>query len=238
MTHLPTSAGLPTRTGHGVRLVVFDVNETLSDLGALGPRFTDVGVSPDLGPTWFAGVLRDGFALTVNGLRPQFSDVAAGVLAGLLHGRVEDVNGAVEHVMAGFTELPVHPDVVEGVGLLRQLQLQLVTLSNGSTSVGRALFERAGISEAFEALLSVDDAPLWKPAAAAYESALAATGCLAEDAMLVAVHPWDVHGAHQAGLSTAWVNRSGAPYPSHFAAPDLQATSLVDLAAQLGAVGA
>jgi 2-haloacid dehalogenase len=53
------------------------------------------------------------------------------------------------------------------------------------------------------------------------------------DAMLVAVHPWDIDGASRAGLSTAWINRSGGPYPAHFAASDLTAPSLTALAGQL-----
>lgn len=233
-------AGSPDTEGTGPdtrpELLVLDVNETLSDLTALGPRFRDVGVDPLLGPTWFASVLRDGFALTVTGQRPLFADLAAEVLAGTLTGRVDDTDAAVAHVMAGFAELPVHPDVVEGLRSLHQLGLRLVTLSNGSTGVARGLLERNGIEDLFETLLSVEQAPAWKPATAAYESALTATGCAANRAMLVAVHPWDLHGAHQAGLGTAWVNRSVAAYPAHFAAPDLEATSLVDLAAQLGAV--
>ncbi|GAC1569542.1 MAG: hypothetical protein NVS3B6_22950 [Pseudarthrobacter sp.] len=38
--------------------------------------------------------------------------------------------------------------------------------------------------------------------------------------MLVAVHPWDIDGASRAGLQTAWINRTGNPYPSFFASPD------------------
>ncbi len=52
--------------------------------------------------------------------------------------------------------------------------------------------------------------------------------------MLVAVHPWDIHGAHEAGLMTAWVDRSGSPYPTCFAAPDLTVAGLPELAARLG----
>ncbi len=33
------------------------------------------------------------------------------------------------------------------------------------------------------------------------------------DAMLVAVHPWDIDGAARAGLATAWINRNGGVYP-------------------------
>ena len=55
-----------------------------------------------------------------------------------------------------------------------------------------------------------------------------------DEAMLVAVHPWDIDGASRAGLATAWVNRTGGPYPEYFRAPDLMAVSLTDLAHQLG----
>ncbi len=45
-------------------LIVFDVNETLSDLEPMAQRFTDIGLPAQLATTWFAQVLRDGFALT------------------------------------------------------------------------------------------------------------------------------------------------------------------------------
>ena len=108
-----------------------------------------------------------------------------------------------------------------------------MTLSNGSASVAEALFDRAGIRSHFEALLSVEDAGLWKPAAGAYAYALERSGVDPMDAMLVAVHPWDIDGAARAGLATAWINRAGDPYPEYFRAPDLSPRSLAELADQL-----
>ncbi len=52
--------------------------------------------------------------------------------------------------------------------------------------------------------------------------------------MLVAVHPWDIEGARSAGLSTAWINRSGARFPAYFGQPDFEATSVLNLARLLG----
>lgn len=140
---------------------------------------------------------------------------------------------AVEHVMAGFAVLPVHADVADGVRVLRALGPRLVTLSNGATSVAEALFTRAGIREAFDRLLPVEDAGAWKPAAAAYRYAATACGVPPDQLMLIAVHPWDIDGADRAGLRTAWINRTGGPYPAYFRRPGLEASSLVDLAGQL-----
>ncbi len=47
----------------------------------------------------------------------------------------------------------------------------------------------------------------------AYAYALGELGIEPAQAVLVAVHPWDIHGAHEAGLMTAWVDRSGVALP-------------------------
>ncbi len=117
---------------------------------------------------------------------------------------------------------------------LEALGPRLVTLSNAEVSVAERLFARAGVSGHFERHLSTEDAGIWKPAPAAYS--YAAGRCRSRPAamMLVAVHPWDINGAHLAGMRTAWINRTGATYPAYFNAPTLQATSLTHLAHLLG----
>lgn len=216
-------------------VIVFDVNETLSDLSPMAARFDDIGAPASMAKAWFAGLLRDGFALTAAGVSDSFARIATESLRVMVHGLAldRDTDEAVKHVMDGFGGLPVHPDVPEGVRALAALDVRLVTLSNGSTSVADGLFERAGIREHFELLMSVEDAGTWKPAPGSYAYAVERCGVTARDAMLVAVHPWDVDGASRAGLATAWLNRSGGPYPAYFRAADLEVTSLTDLAARL-----
>jgi 2-haloacid dehalogenase len=218
------------------QVVLFDVNETLSDMTPMADRFAEVGAPAHLAATWFAALLRDGIALTAAGATAPMAEIGATLLRSQLAGQPldRDLDVAVEHVMSGFTSLAVHADVVEGVVALSELGIRLATLSNGSADIARGLFERAGIADRFERLLSVDQAGTWKPAAGAYAYALAQCGVVAPDAMLVAVHPWDIDGAARAGLTTAWINRTGAAYPASFTPPSLQATGLTDLAAKLG----
>lgn len=216
-------------------VLVFDVNETLSDMSTLSGRFEDVGAPAHLAKAWFAGLLRDGFALTAVGASAPFAEIAAESLRISLHGQPLDrtTDEAVRHVMGGIPELDVHPDVSEGIRALADLGIRLVTLSNGSASVAETLLGRAGVRDRYEALLSVEDAGAWKPARQAYAHALAQCGVEPMDAMLVAVHPWDIDGAARAGLATAWVDRGDGPYPGYFTPPTLSVGSLVDLADQL-----
>jgi 2-haloacid dehalogenase len=217
-------------------VVVFDVNETLSDMGPMEQRFADVGAHPLLARIWFASLLRDGFALTAVGASERFATLGEGVLRAALASErlTRDVDDAVRHVLSGFQSLRVHADVPDGVRRLRRAGLRLVTLSNGSAEVAEALLTAAGIREEFEQLLSVEDAGIWKPARGAYEYAARACQARLEDMMLVAVHPWDIDGAARAGMATAFISRTGIPYPGYFTPPQITATSVGDLAAHLG----
>lgn len=216
-------------------VIVFDVNETLSDMSPVAERFTDLGVPGSMAALWFATLLRDGFALTAAGDQASFSRLAVECARDLFarHGGVDDVDGAAEHIVAGMRELRVHPDVADGVRALRAAGARLMTLSNGSTALADRLLTAAGIRGEFEALLSVEGVSPWKPARAAYERVAAASGVELGDAVLVAVHPWDIHGASRAGMRTAWLDRSGTAYPTYFDRPDHVIHSLTDLAGVL-----
>lgn len=214
------------------RLVILDVNETLSDMGPMADALTAVGAPPGSAGIWFAATLRDGFALTVAGADPVFATVAADALRAVVAPHVEDeekLEQAVESVLSAFGALRVHDDVADGLRDLREAGIRLVTLSNGATTVAEGLLDRAGISGLVEATLSVEDAEAWKPDHRAYDYALHQTGVAAEEAMLVAAHPWDVDGAARAGLRTAWVNRRGATYPASFRPGDIEVPTLADL---------
>lgn len=217
-------------------VLLFDVNETLSDVSSMGDRFAEVGLDPSLAPTWFAGLLRDGLAVTVTGRQASFKEIGADVLRALAHG-VDgvDADAAIKHVLASFMTLDLHPDVVEGLRALEATDIRLATLTNGAAAVPTSLLERAGVDDVMERFLSVDDAGIWKPHADAYAYAVREMGASPADTMLVAAHPWDIDGAARAGLATAYIDRAGRPYPAHFQRADVEVASLVELARVLAA---
>ena len=211
-----------------LRLVVLDVNETLSDLDPLRQRFADLGLDPQLSATWFASVLRDGFALTALEQMHGFADLGSDALRDLAPGIGDD---DVESVLDTFTSLSLHPDVVPGLRRLAEAGIEVVTLSNGSTGVAEGLLQRAGVRDLVADVLSVDDVGVWKPHPRAYAHALAGRDADAGQTALVAVHPWDLHGASSAGLRTAWIRRGERHWPGAFTAPDVTADGL-DAAAE------
>lgn len=201
--------------------LVFDVNETLSDIAGLAAAFEQAGAPGSLAATWYASTLRDGMALCVQGGTAGFAEVARQVLRGLLTGAdgVADRESAIGAIMDAFVSLDVHPDVPDGLRALAGAGHRLVTLSVGSASVAESLLERAGVADTVESMLSCDDAGLWKPHPAAYRYAARRCGVAPSELTMIAVHPWDLDGASRAGLATAFVDRTGAPWPEVFRVP-------------------
>lgn len=219
-------------------VVAFDVNETLSDMEPLRARFDAVGAPGHLLEAWFAATLRDGFALTAAGAFAEFSDVAAACLRTVLQ-NVDSagLEDAVSFVLEGFVELDVHPDVREGVELLHQAGVRLVTLTNGSVTLSEGMLDRAGVLDRLERCMSVDEVGRWKPAPEPYLHAAAQCGVPPDQVALVAVHPWDIDGAKRAGLGAGWINRKNRPYPRPFQEPDVSGPDLVAVAERLVALG-
>ncbi|MGI5286772.1 haloacid dehalogenase type II [Nonomuraea polychroma] len=205
--------------------VIFDVNETLTDMEPLRARFEDVGLPGHLMDTWFASVLRDGFALAAAGGYAEFARIAHDVLRGM---SLEDK--AIGHVLSGFAELRVHPDVPEGMRKLRESGIRLFTMTNGAAAMTEGILRREGLLDLVEARLDVSGPGVWKPARAAYEYAVGQAGVRPEQAALVAVHPWDIDGAQRAGLAGAYLDRRGTPYPSVLSVPNVSAPDLRALA--------
>jgi 2-haloacid dehalogenase len=214
-------------------VAILDVNETLSDLTPLGDRFAEVGASPDLLPTWFAATLRDGISLAAAGAYADFQDVARAALRSQLAG-VSDLRrqleDAAEYVLEGVAKLSPHPDVAPGLRRLRERGIRAATLTNSSVAMAAGLLERAGLAELVERNLSVSEVGRWKPAPETYRYACATLGVAEQDAVMIAVHPWDVDGAQRAGLRGAWLDRHGHPWPEVFTAPAVTAGSLPELA--------
>ncbi len=217
-------------------VLILDVNETLSDIRPLAARFEHVGLPGHLTATWFSNTLRDGFALTAAGAYANFAAVARSALGSIIAAADNPTAApadAVEFVLSGLGELALHDDVRPALERLHAAGIRIVTLTNGSVATTTRLLERGGVIELVEHCLSVDDVGRWKPAPDPYRYALARCAVIASEAMLIAVHPWDIDGAKRAGLRAAWVNRSGLPYPATFRNPDLVAFDFLALAAGL-----
>lgn len=209
------------------QVIAFDVIETLFSLESLRKRFEEAGLP---GPTlelWFASALRDMFALAASGSYSPMRKVLEGALDEVCAGQraVVDKKG----LLKAMATLPPYPDVEPGLGTLENSGFRIIAVTNGSESNTKKLLEGAGVASLFETLVSTDHVERAKPHPDVYLHAATTAGVEPNEMMLIAAHPWDIHGAKSAGLKTAYLDR-GKPYPRFMKPPDLTEKSLTKLA--------
>lgn len=216
------------------RAVVFDVNETLVELAGLRVVFDELGLAPHALDWWFATLLRDGFALATTGDIASFASLAAVALDEVMAASdTATPPHALDSLLSAFRELRVHDDVAPALEYLAGAGISVAALTNGSSEVTAGLLDRAGLAHLVREVRSVDVVGLWKPRVEAYHYIAHVLDVEPERLALVAVHPWDLHGAGGAGLVTGWPNRRGRRYPNVFRPPTVSGTTILDVVEQL-----
>lgn len=120
------------------------------------------------------------------------------------------------------------PDVAPNLERLAR-DYPLVALTNGNASL-----ERIGIRQHFHDVVTAVEAGAAKPDARIFDAACERAGVRPGEALHVGDHPhYDVAGARAAGMRTAWVNRSGDPWPGDLEPPDATVSSIAELADRL-----
>jgi 2-haloacid dehalogenase len=213
------------------RVCVFDVNETLLDLGALDPHFERAFGDAGVRRAWFLQLLQSALVATVTGAYSDFG--TAGGAALQMVAEREGVGLSDEdkqRILGGMRELPPHPEVAESLDRLRDAGLRMVTLTNSTQQVAEAQLENSGLRAYFEQILSADAVRRLKPAPEPYHMAVESLGVEMEGVSLIAAHAWDVAGALRAGCAAAFVARPGMVLDPLVERPDVVGADLREVA--------
>ncbi len=120
-------------------------------------------------------------------------------------------------LMAEYRRLATYPDVADALVRLRPGR-KLAILTNGSPDMIEPLVAHHGLR--FDAVLSVDELAVYKPAPEVYALAVRRLGVAATDIGFVSSNGWDALGAKSFGFRAWWINRAGAPLDRLDARPD------------------
>jgi 2-haloacid dehalogenase len=210
------------------RVVAFDVNETLLDLGALDPLFERAFGDAAVRGQWFSQMLQLAFVGGLTGRYVDFTTAQRAALAMLAerHGVEPDA----DEIVAAMRSLPVHPEVPAA---LDSLTGPLAALTNSPLDVAQDQLRNAGIADRFDAILSADQVRALKPRPEPYELVASTFGVPIRDVVLVAAHAWDVAGALSAGARAAFVARPGMVPSPLGPQPEVVGRDLTEVAAAL-----
>jgi 2-haloacid dehalogenase len=213
------------------RAVLLDVFETMLRVSALRSRFVDVGRPEHECELFFTRTVRDGMALTLaGGVRP-FAEVARAALRTTTgHSLSEE---ALDHVLAGFAELPPYPDVEPALQALARARIPVYAFTQGTATAARDALDAAGLRTYLRGVVACEEIRSFKPPPRVYHWACHQVDEQTDRVALVAAHSWDVHGAVRAGLVGGFATRLEGAVPDVVARPHVAAEHLDEVVEKL-----
>ena len=236
-------------TTDNIDALVFDVFGTVVDWrGSITREGRELGQRKNIKFNWarMANAWRAGYA-------PAMDRVRSGELPWMnidaLHRLILDelllkfrIKGLTDedkdHFNRAWHRLKPWPDSVRGLKRLKK-KFVIATLSNGNMSLLTNMAKNAGLP--WDCVISAELFNHYKPDPETYQGAAKMLDFPADRVMLVAAHKGDLRAGQQSGLRAAFVARPKEMPPkakvdlSPDSAFDYNATSLIDLADQLGA---
>ena len=133
-------------------------------------------------------------------------------------------------LMQQYTRLPAFDEVPSALARLRDSGAKLYAFSNGTAAGVNGLLDQAGIRDHFVDVISVDEIGSYKPDPEVYRHCLSRTASRPEACWLISSNPFDVLGAANVGMSTAWVQRDpAAVFDPWEISPSVTITHLAEL---------
>jgi 2-haloacid dehalogenase len=215
-------------------LIVFDVNETLLDLGTMEPIFERIFGERIAMRRWFDNLILYSAALTVAGSYVPFTDIGAAVMKMLADTRGIKIDDKDKKELTDkFSTMPPYAEVPAALRKLRNAGFRLFTLTDNLLEVQTRQLEHGGIVDLFERRFSADGVKHHKPSREAYAHVEKELGVEPSQLCLIACHTWDTLGAVAAGWEGALIKRVGNDILGVGPQPQIVGDNLNDVADQL-----
>ena len=222
----------------GVTACVFDAYGTLFDFASAARGCRDVlGDGIDrFSALWRDKQLQYTWLRAAQGRHADFWQVTGDALDFTLDSLGLAQAGLRERLMRLYLTLEPFPEVPSVLERLKSAGMRTAILSNGSPMMLEAVVKNARLDGLFDAVLSVEDAGVFKPHPKVYQLAVDRLRVPAHAIAFQSSNAWDAHAASAFGMQVVWCNRYGQRAERLPGQPDREVTSLAELPALVGAV--
>jgi 2-haloacid dehalogenase len=220
----------------GIRACVFDAYGTLFDYASAAARCRDVlgDRIERLTVLWRDKQLQYAWLRTLQGRHADFWQVTGDALDFALDTLGIDDAPLRQRLMQCYLTLAPFPEVPATLERLKRAGLKTAILSNGTPSMLAAAVANAGIGELLDAVLSVEEAQVYKTHPKVYQLAVDRLGIERSAISFQSSNAWDAHAASDFGMRVVWCNRYGQRRERLPGAPDREIRTLAELPALVG----
>ena len=113
-----------------------------------------------------------------------------------------------EELLSLYKKLSTFPEVNDTLKQLKNKNLKLAILSNGSPDLLDELVNSNNLIEIFDDLFSIEEVKIYKPDNKVYEIPIHRYKIKPEEIVFLSSNTWDVSGGGNYGYQSVWVNRN------------------------------
>jgi 2-haloacid dehalogenase len=216
------------------QIIILDVYETLLDMSDVERRVNGLLDSRRGYKLWFELFMQYCF---VDNCTIQFNDFISIAKATMQMTACKLDKNIVEFDIDNVLEMlklvPVHEGVQAGLSALNDEGYRIAALTNSSEQVVCERMERTGLISYFECVMSAEQVKKYKPSMEVYRWAAKKMDAKEKDILFVSAHGWDIAGASNAGMETAFINHGNEMLYPLAPKPGLVCNSITDLANKL-----
>lgn len=219
-----------------VETVTFDSYSTLVDVGTSIKALADHVEDPvSVGRSWRMQSLVYAFCCNAMDAYEPFWDLVDYALDYALAEHGEDLAPeARAELLDVYHHLDSFPDVRPGIQRLVDAGYDCYVVSNGNQEMLSTMVESADVADLVADTISAGDVASYKPAPAIYEEAARRSDTDPEHVAHATAGLLDVQGGMNVGMQGVWLNRHERPLGRFGADPDVELTTIHDLADELG----
>ncbi len=192
-----------------VKAVIFDAYGTLFDVNSAAKKcknqigdkwesFANYWRTTQLEYTWLRSLMKrhkDFWKVTEDSLDKSM--------------KVFNINPNMrEELLSLYKKLSTFPEVNDTLKQLKNKNLKLAILSNGSPDLLNELVNSNNLTEIFDDLFSIEEVKIYKPDNKVYEIPINKYKIKPEEIFFLSSNTWDVSGGGNYGYQSIWVNRN------------------------------
>ena len=195
------------------KVILFDAYGTLFDVNSAAEKckdkigdkwevFANFWRTTQLEYTWLRSLMKrhkDFWKITEDSLEKSM--------------KVFDINNNMKNELLNlYKVLSPYAEVKNVLENLREKNLKLAILSNGTPSLLKELVKNNDLNNLFDDLFSVEEVKIYKPDSAVYSIPVIKYKIMPDEITFLSANTWDVSGGGNYGYNAVWVNRN----KSHF----------------------
>jgi len=126
-------------------------------------------------------------------------------------------------ILSPFKEVP------EVLKSLKEKDLKLAILSNGTPALLSQLVKSNNLDNLFDDLFSIEEVGIYKPDSKVYDMPIKKYNIEKNEVAFLSANTWDVSGGGNYGYNSIWVNRNNNIFDNLDFKPNLEIKNLLDL---------